>query len=80
MSQPNRFRDEIERRAYQFWEARGRPWGTPETDWFQAEQELSTGASDGILSKVAREVGSVLGHAVALVAELDPRKRDTASN
>lgn len=29
--QPTRSRDEIERRAYHFWEDRGRPWGTPET-------------------------------------------------
>jgi hypothetical protein len=26
--------------AYQLWHARGCPHGSPETDWFQAEQEL----------------------------------------
>ena len=27
--------------AYTLWEARGRPDGSPEVDWFQAEQELT---------------------------------------
>jgi Protein of unknown function (DUF2934) len=31
---------EIERLAYSFWEARGRQGGSPEADWFRAEQEL----------------------------------------
>jgi hypothetical protein len=26
--------------AYKFWEERGRPFGSPETDWFRAEQEV----------------------------------------
>jgi hypothetical protein len=26
--------------AYQFWELRGRPAGSPEEDWFRAEREL----------------------------------------
>ncbi len=26
--------------AYRYWEARGRPWGSPEEDWFRAEREL----------------------------------------
>jgi hypothetical protein len=32
--------DEISRRAYSFWEARGYQGGTPEEDWFRAEREL----------------------------------------
>jgi hypothetical protein len=76
MNQPTQTREEIERRAYDYWEARGRPWGTPETDWFRAEQELGSSAPDGVLSQVAREVGSALGHAVAWVADLDPRKHE----
>jgi hypothetical protein len=28
--------------AYQLWHARGCPDGSPETDWFQAERELSS--------------------------------------
>jgi Protein of unknown function (DUF2934) len=26
--------------AYTYWEARGRPWGSPEEDWFRAEHKL----------------------------------------
>lgn len=32
--------NEIALRAYQLWEERGRPIGSPETDWFRAEVEL----------------------------------------
>ncbi len=32
--------EEIARLAYNFWEARGRPLGSPEEDWFAAEQDL----------------------------------------
>ena len=30
----------IETRAYQLWEQRGCPPGSPEADWYQAEAEL----------------------------------------
>jgi len=30
--------------AYLYWQARGCPEGSPEDDWFQAEQELSSRA------------------------------------
>jgi len=30
----------IARLAYSYWEARGRPHGSPEEDWFRAEEEL----------------------------------------
>lgn len=32
--------DEIALRAYMYWEERSRPEGSPEIDWFRAEQEL----------------------------------------
>jgi hypothetical protein len=64
-------REQIERRAYEFWEARGRPWGTAEEDWLNAERELTT-QSGGILTKVARELGSVLGGAVASLNAAGP--------
>jgi len=32
--------DDIARLAHQLWESRGCPHGSPETDWFQAAQEL----------------------------------------
>ena len=28
--------------AYHLWQARGRPEGSPEEDWFQAERELAS--------------------------------------
>lgn len=40
----------IEQRAYQLWQERGEPWGTPETDWLKAEREL-------IGSRTARAAG-----------------------
>jgi hypothetical protein len=33
-------REQIEKLAYQLWEQRGRPLGSPDDDWFRAEQEF----------------------------------------
>ena len=54
---------QIELRAYQLWESRGRPWGEPEVDWLKAEEELMGGA----LTIVARNVGTALGTVVAFL-------------
>lgn len=32
--------EEIAQLAYDYWEARGRPLGSPEQDWFRAEQDI----------------------------------------
>ena len=32
--------DQIARLAYSYWQARGRPDGSPEEDWLRAENEL----------------------------------------
>ena len=32
--------DQIEKMAYNFWEERGRPLGSPEDDWFRAEKSV----------------------------------------
>ena len=32
--------------AYQFWEQRGRPVGSPEVDWFAAEKVLASAQRD----------------------------------
>jgi hypothetical protein len=37
--QSKRSESEIATRAYFLWEERGRPVGSPETDWFHAQQE-----------------------------------------
>jgi hypothetical protein len=34
------WRKEVARYAYELWEKRGRPFGSPEVDWFRAEEEL----------------------------------------
>jgi hypothetical protein len=33
-------RQQIEKLAYQLWEERGRPLGSPGDDWFRAEEEF----------------------------------------
>jgi FtsZ-interacting cell division protein ZipA len=46
----NKNAQETELRAYELWEARGRPHGSAEDDWYQAEREVATsseGQSDG---------------------------------
>ena len=60
--------ERIALQAYWFWEERGRPWGTPEIDWYKAEQQLGSGESESALTKVAREVGSAVGRVVATLA------------
>ena len=71
-------RHSIEMRAYQLWEERGRPWNSPEVDWFAAERdidELHSGQADPESSTVtaAKVVGSVLGSVAGLVNSLvDP--------
>ena len=76
VTHPGRSHEEIERRAYHLWEARGRPFGSPEVDWFEAERELSAVEPESVLSKVAREVGSALGSAIALLSDLNPMKSE----
>ena len=36
----NAQREQIEKLAYQLWEERGRPFGSPDEDWFRAEREF----------------------------------------
>jgi Protein of unknown function (DUF2934) len=61
--------DRIELRAYHYWEERGRPWGTPDVDWFRAEQELTAAEPEDALSKIARAVGSAVGTVAAFLSE-----------
>ena len=35
------YHEQIERLAYQLWEERGRPAGSPDDDWFRANEILS---------------------------------------
>ena len=59
--------NQVELRAFCFWQERGAPIGTPETDWFRAEEELRAGSNDAdpALSVVAKTIGSALGSVAA---------------
>jgi hypothetical protein len=67
---PDPMHQQIALRAYEYWQERGCPLGTSETDWFRAEQELTQPESS--LSRLAREVGSAIGTVVALHKSLLP--------
>ena len=43
--------EEISVRAYQCWQERGCPEGSPEADWYKAEQEFRTNVSSGQRAK-----------------------------
>jgi hypothetical protein len=53
-------REQIEARAFELWTARGRPIGTPDLDWLQAESDLEKeAAAHAPLHGVQKETGSV---------------------
>ena len=58
---------EIELRAYELWEKRGRPLGEPETDWFAAEKDIMDETNP--LAKMAREVGGAIGSIVSALVK-----------
>jgi Protein of unknown function (DUF2934) len=62
---------DIQRLAFQYWLERGAPIGTPETDWFRAEQELTqrAGHNDNPLASLAKEIGAALGSIAALAGK-----------
>jgi hypothetical protein len=70
VNHPGPFNRKIELLAYELWQERGCPWGTPDTDWYQAEQEQTGGKPQGTLSRVARDVGTAIGTVVALVTDI----------
>jgi hypothetical protein len=46
--------------AYQYWEERGRPFGSPEVDWFRAEQTVySVLLAAGLISQSANDSGRI---------------------
>ena len=66
--------NEVEILAFTLWQERGAPIGTPETDWFRAEEELRPGSDDAdpALSVIAKTIGSALGSVAALVSPKTP--------
>lgn len=59
--------EEVKSLAYKLWEERGAPLGTPEIDWFRAEEELDATIDDTPLSILAKTIGSALGSVVATI-------------
>ncbi len=73
----DKLQDSIEVRAYHLWQQRGRPWGTPELDWFEAESELhsappqeAAAADESPITTAAKLVGSVWGSVAGLVSSI----------
>ena len=60
--------------AFFLWEQRGRPFGTPEEDWFRAEEQLRDQdehpSGKPPLISAAETVGSALGKVAALAASV----------
>ncbi len=73
-------RHSVALRAYDLWQERGRSWGTPEIDWFRAEQEIreerpphmdpgyQNAGPEPLAVVTARVVGAVLGSVSGVVA------------
>ena len=54
MNEQDTHQQRIERLAYQLWQERGSPLGSPEDDWFRAENEFRGEASPALqLSEIA---------------------------
>ena len=49
--------DFVAKLAYQYWEERGRPFGSPEADWFRAERAVySSLLASGLITQSANDV------------------------
>lgn len=61
----------IRLKAYHLWQERGSPLGSPEVDWFRAEEELTTLDNDTStkprIVTVAEAVGSAVGSIAGIV-------------
>ncbi len=63
-------REEIEQIAYKLWEDRGRPTGSPDEDWFRAQEELAPAPLGEITPAALGELTPApLEPAPALIAE-----------
>ena len=71
--------------AYYLWRQRGCPFGTPEVDWFRAEQKLNDYEVESerpALITMAASLGSALGSVAGLVTSVGSRvhsERDSRS-
>ena len=66
--------EEIQLAAYYFWQQRGCPLGTPELDWFRAEEQLigqtEPTSTRPILVTAAEAIGSTLGSIAGAAASV----------
>lgn len=66
----------IEILAYQYWEQRGAPFGTPEIDWFRAEDDLrqadQASPEEPAIVAAAKAVGSAVGSVISAATHLIP--------
>jgi Protein of unknown function (DUF2934) len=64
----------IQTAAYYLWQQRGSPLGTPEVDWFRAEEELEGQAEPAstrpVLVTAAKTIGSALGSMAGAAASV----------
>jgi hypothetical protein len=64
----------IQLTAYHLWKERGSPFGSPEVDWYRAEEQLGKHLEDAptnpIVVTVAAAMGSALGSVAGLVASV----------
>lgn len=62
----------IQLAAYYLWQHRGSPLGTPEVDWFRAEEELGrqaeTASTRAVLVTAAETIGSAFGSIASAAA------------
>lgn len=49
--------DDLRKRAYEYWEERGCPIGSPEIDWWRAELELSAEGQNDMANAGERQPG-----------------------
>jgi hypothetical protein len=70
-------RARIAARAYELWQRRGRPEGSPEVDWAMAEREILAEAND---SKPSNAALAALRQEAANVVTSESDKGPTASN
>ena len=72
--QSEREHEVIQLVAYYLWEQRGCPIGTPEVDWFGAEEQLreqgQDASSKSALVALGESVGSALGKLAGLAASV----------
>jgi hypothetical protein len=67
--------DQLELAAYYLWLERGGPFGSPEVDWFHAEEKLRgqterPDADENPLIAVAKAMGAAIGSVASFVESL----------